>query len=100
VEVKLTEFAIKMPSTVPPGLVAFNVTNAGTIEHNFVVVGEGIEKQFDIDLKPGETRSLPIDLPTGTYSVYSPVNDHKARNMQRELRVAPHRSNTAMRFGE
>jgi hypothetical protein len=32
-------------------------------------LGEGIEKKFDTPLKPGETRSLRVDLPAGTYMV-------------------------------
>jgi len=79
VEVKLTEFSIAMPTTVPPGPVTFSVTNAGTMEHNFEVEGQGLEKKFETNLKPGETQSLRVDLPAGTYTIYCPVDDHKAR---------------------
>ena len=96
VEVKLTEFAIEMPSTVTPGKVTFSVTNAGTKEHNFEVEGEGIEKTFDTNLKPGETRNLQVDLPTGTYTVYCSVDDHKERGMQLKLRVAQQQTHRAM----
>ena len=92
VEVKLTEFMIEMPTTAPPGRLTFSVTNAGTMEHNFEVEGEGIEKKFDTNLKPGETRSLQVDLPAGTYTVYCTVDDHKERGMQLELKVAQQRS--------
>src|SRR5262245_45762842 len=44
-EVRLTEFAIEMPKTMPPGPVTFSVTNAGTLEHNFEIEGEGFEKK-------------------------------------------------------
>jgi uncharacterized cupredoxin-like copper-binding protein len=92
VEVKLTEFAIEMPTTAPPGQMTFSVTNAGTMEHNFEVEGEGIEKKFDTNLKPGETRNLQVDLPVGTYTVYCTVDDHKERGMQLELKVAQQRT--------
>jgi plastocyanin len=92
VEVKLTEFAIEMPKTVPPGQMTFSVTNAGTMEHNFEVEGEGIEKKFDTNLKPGETRDLQVDLPVGTYTVYCTVEDHKDRGMRLELKVAQQRA--------
>jgi plastocyanin len=95
-EVRLTEFAIEMPTTVPPGRVTFSVTNAGTMEHNFEVEGEGIEKKFDTNLKPGETRHLQVDLPTGTYTVYCSVNNYKERGMQLELKVAQQRSDRVM----
>jgi hypothetical protein len=92
VEVRLTEFAIEMPPTVPIGPVTFSVTNAGTTEHNFEVEGQGLEERFDVHLKPGETKNLQVDLPAGTYVVYCPVEDHKARGMQLELKVAQQRS--------
>jgi hypothetical protein len=95
VEVKLTEFVIEMPTTVPPGPVTFSVTNAGTMEHNFEVEGQGLEKKFDTPLKPGETRSLRVDLPAGTYKVYCPVDDHRKRSMQLELTVAQQQSDRA-----
>jgi plastocyanin len=95
VEVRLTEFTIEMPTTVPPGQVTFSVTNAGTVEHNFGIAGEGIEKKFDTNLKPGETRSLQVDLPVGAYTVYCTVDDHKERGMQLELRVAQQQTNRA-----
>jgi plastocyanin len=91
VEVKLAEFAIEMLTTVPPGRMSFSVTNAGTMEHNFKLEGEGIEKTFDTPLQPGETRHLQVDLPAGTYMVYCSMDDHKERGMQLELRVAQQR---------
>jgi plastocyanin len=94
VEVKLTEFTIEMPTTVPPGPVTFSVTNAGTMEHNFEVEGQGIEKKFGTNLKPGETMSLRVDLPAGTYTVYCPIDDHQKRGMQLELKVAQQQSDS------
>jgi plastocyanin len=96
VEVKLSEFTLEMPSTVTPGQVTFSVTNAGTTEHNFELEGEGIEKKFDTNLKPGETRNLQVDLPAGTYTVYCSVDDHKERGMQLKLRVAQQQTHRAM----
>jgi hypothetical protein len=97
VEVKLTEFSVEMPKTVPPGPLTFSVTNAGTMEHNFEIEGEGIEKKFDTNLKPGETRSLPVDLPAGTYRVYCPVKDHREHGLQLELKVAQQQANRPIR---
>lgn len=92
VEVKLTEFAIEMPPTVPIGPVTFSVTNAGTVEHNFEVEGQSLEEKFDVALKPGENRHLRVDLPGGTYTIYCPLDDHKERGMQLELKVAQQRA--------
>jgi hypothetical protein len=88
VEVRLTEFSIEMLTTVPPGPVSFSVTNAGTMEHNFEIKSQGIEKKFDTNLKAGETRTLKADLTDGTYTIYCPLDDHKARGMHLELKVA------------
>jgi uncharacterized cupredoxin-like copper-binding protein len=96
VEVKLTQFTIEMLTTVPPGPVTFSVTNAGTMEHNFEVEGQGLEKKFDAALKPGETRSLQVDLPAGTYTVYCPMDDHRQRGMQLELKVAQQQTNRTL----
>jgi plastocyanin len=92
VDVKLTEFTIEMPRTITPGQVTFSVTNAGTMEHNFEIEGEGLEKSFETKLKPGETRNLQIDLPAGTYEVYCPVDDHQERGMRLEIKVAQQQS--------
>jgi hypothetical protein len=100
VDVKLTEYAIEMPRTMPPGPVTFSVTNAGITEHNFEVEGEGIEKTFDTNLKPGETRNLPVDLPAGTYTISCPVDNHQERRMQLEIRVAEQRSSGSITPGE
>jgi uncharacterized cupredoxin-like copper-binding protein len=100
VDVKLTEYAIEMPRTMPPGPVTFSVTNAGTTEHNFEVEGEGIEKTFDTNLKPGETRNLPVDLAAGTYTISCPVDNHQERSMQLEIRVAEQRSSGSITPGE
>ena len=92
VEVKLTEFTIEMPPTVPVGPVTFSVTNAGTVEHNFEVENHGLEEKFDVALKPDENRHLRVDLPAGTYTIYCPVDDHKERGMRLELKVAQQRA--------
>jgi uncharacterized cupredoxin-like copper-binding protein len=94
IEVKLTEFAVELPKTVPVGKMIFSVTNAGTVEHNFEVEGQGIEQKFDINLQPGETKNLHVDLPVGKYTVYCPVNDHKKRGMELELMVAEQQSHS------
>jgi uncharacterized cupredoxin-like copper-binding protein len=97
IEVKLTEFTIAMPKTVPLGPVTFSITNAGTMDHNFEVEGQGIEKKFDTPLKPGETRSLWVHLLPGKYTVYCPVDDHEKRGMLLEFTVGQQQSNRLIR---
>ena len=87
VQVELTEFEIRMPNELPAGATTFEVTNVGSIEHNFEVEGQGIEREFEQNLQPGETKTLEVDLQPGTYEVYCPVGNHAERGMRLELTV-------------
>jgi uncharacterized cupredoxin-like copper-binding protein len=87
VEVSESEFQINMPSSIPAGRTAFEVTNNGAIEHNFEVEGEGIEEEFEENLQAGETQTLELDLEPGTYEVYCPVADHADQGMRLALTV-------------
>ncbi len=89
VEARLSEYKIEMPSTMRAGAVTFRVTNAGTIEHNFVVDGQGIKKSFDNNLQPGQTNTLQVNLTPGTYQVYCPLDDHRSLGMLVNLTVTP-----------
>jgi plastocyanin len=91
-EVRLFEHRIEMLAAAPPGPTNFEVTNAGTTEHNFEVESKDLEKKFELNLKPGETKSLQLDLTPGKYTVYCPVDNHKALGMQLELTVAEQRT--------
>jgi len=87
VPVELVSFAINMPVSISAGPTTFEVTNTSDMEHNFEVEGQGIEQVFDTNLQPGETRTMTIDLPPGTYEVYCPVSNHADMGMQLTLTV-------------
>ncbi|HEX9988066.1 MAG TPA: cupredoxin domain-containing protein [Chloroflexia bacterium] len=93
VNITLTEFKITPDKvSVPRGEpVQFTVTNAGTVEHNFVVELEdqGIEKEpFEMNLKPGETRTAEFTFSVaGDWEMYCPVDGHKDHGMMGELEV-------------
>lgn len=89
VEVKLTEFGIDMPASLPPGKTSFRISNAGSAAHNFEIEGNGIEQKFDENLQPGETKALQINLRPGSYHIYCPVADHESKGMSLQLTVAP-----------
>ncbi len=89
VEVKLSEYKIDMPTTLPAGAVTFRVTNAGTVEHSLTVEGQGIKKTFDKNLQPSETNTLQVNLSPGAYQVYCPVDDHRNLGMLVNLTVTP-----------
>jgi glucose/arabinose dehydrogenase/uncharacterized cupredoxin-like copper-binding protein len=87
VQVSLVDGSIEMPDTLPAGPTTFEVTNNGTMEHNFEVEGGDIEEEFEENLQPGETQTMEIDLPAGEYHVYCPVADHAAQGMELTLTV-------------
>jgi uncharacterized cupredoxin-like copper-binding protein/quercetin dioxygenase-like cupin family protein len=87
VAVSLSEYTIEMPTELPAGLTTFTITNAGTMEHNFEVEGQGIEEELEANLAPGESGTLTLDLAPGTYEIYCPVADHADEGMRLELTV-------------
>jgi len=87
VQVSLTEFEIDMPDSIPAGPTTFEVTNNGTVEHNFEVEGQGVEEELETNLQPGETGTLEVDLQPGTYEIYCPVADHEGQGMSLTLTV-------------
>jgi uncharacterized cupredoxin-like copper-binding protein len=87
VPVSLMEFAIDMPTELPAGPTTFEITNDGTIEHNFEVEGQGIEVELPENLAPGASGTLTVDLAPGTYEVYCPVGNHRGEGMLVELTV-------------
>lgn len=88
VVVTLTDTALDVPSALPPGLVAFRVTNAGNEAHNFEIGGEDLETRFARNLAPGETRELRVYLAPGSYTAYCPVEGHSHPPAPVEVRYA------------
>jgi uncharacterized cupredoxin-like copper-binding protein len=88
VEVRLHGRTIEMPAMLPPGETTFTITNTGEHEHNFEIEGNGIERELEANLAPGETGELTVTLEPGTYTVYCPVGDHREEGMVTTLRVA------------
>ena len=84
VEVLLTDEAIEMPDEVPAGGVLFEITNAGTTAHGFVI--EGVDEAIH-DLAPDQLDTVRTELEPGTYVVYSPVDDDRENGLERELTV-------------
>lgn len=87
VDVRLTEFEIQMPDTMPAARTTFRVTNAGTMEHTFQIEGEGVDESLGRNLEPGESATLTADLRPGSYRVWCPLGDHADRGMRKEIRV-------------
>jgi uncharacterized cupredoxin-like copper-binding protein len=68
-------------------MTTFKVTNAGTFVHNFRIVGQGIKKQLDSNLQPGETNTMQVALKAGSYEVDCPVAGHADQGMKLDLTV-------------
>jgi hypothetical protein len=68
------------------GRIEFNVNNLGEDDHDFSVRGGGRE-YGTIDLAPGETDSLTLDLWLGSYTLYCSLPDHEAAGMSVNISV-------------
>ncbi len=79
VTIKMSEFKFD-PATVQVrgGKVKFELTNAGTVEHSFVIVGTGKKVEA---IQPGKGGQLEIDLKPGTYQVECDIPGHKEAGM-------------------
>jgi uncharacterized cupredoxin-like copper-binding protein len=91
------------------GEVAFGLTNAGNIPHEFIVVrselsGEGLQAQVDAatsrldettldaigeqpEFSPGETKTLTLSLEPGRYVVLCNIAGHFSSGMYADLEI-------------
>lgn len=100
VQVTLRDMAIDMPSTLPEGRTLFTVENQGDMEHSFEVEGQGVEKELDQHLQPGEVSTIEVDLVPGEYRVYCPVGNHADQGMEMTLTVTPSEGTAATDAGQ
>ncbi len=105
---EVSQFKIVLgASSAPAGSVTFDVTNKGTVEHEFVVFktdlaadklplsadgktvdeeGAGVTAVDEIkEFAPGTTKSLTVDLPAGHYVVFCNVPTHYSKGMHAEI---------------
>jgi uncharacterized cupredoxin-like copper-binding protein len=87
--VSLVDFALEsgLPRVGRAGLVAFEATNDGTVDHALAVDAPAGQVRTGV-LRPGRRTLLSVRLPAGTYKWYCPVADHEQRGMTGRLRVA------------
>ena len=87
IRVSLDEFTIRLSSSIPAGETTFVITNRGSVNHSFVIVGGDAEASLDSPVRPGQTVELTVELPAGTYQILCPVASHDSLGMTRELVV-------------
>lgn len=86
VNVKMSEFALDMPSTFKAGTYTFVAENTGQTVHALKIEGQGMEQETPI-VQPGDSAELTLTLRNGDYEVYCPVGGHKGQGMEKEITV-------------
>lgn len=85
VQVKMTEFKFEMsPAELKTGKVTFEVENAGSVEHSFVIEEIGVKSEH---IQPGQKVTITADVKPGTYPIICDVAGHKEAGMQTQLIV-------------
>jgi uncharacterized cupredoxin-like copper-binding protein len=87
VDVTMTEYKFDMPTELKTGKTAFVVKNTGKKRHNFEIKGAGIDRKFQRNLGPNETKVLHVVLARGTYEVTCPVDFHPQKGMKTTVTV-------------
>jgi hypothetical protein len=85
--VELNEYSIRMPSSLAPGPQAFTIANGGKELHSFEIEGNGVRARLPSDLPRGDSAKLELDLKPGTYTVYCPIDGHRAKGMETTITV-------------
>ena len=70
------------------GTYTFEVTNTGSMRHDFVVEQDGEDVASTDVLQPGESTTLEVDLAPGEYVFYCSVGAHRAAGMEVPVTVA------------
>jgi uncharacterized cupredoxin-like copper-binding protein len=83
------EFEITLSRTsFTPGTYTFTIKNVGTLKHDLIFDGPGLNDVGSSLLLPGSTGSLTVTLAAGTYDVFCGVPGHKAMGMDLHIAVA------------
>ena len=88
VDVQLIEYQVRMPLSLTPGQYTLNIVNSGHADHSFVIEGpNNLRVALAEPLKRGDSTQLGVELKSGTYQVYCPVDGHKGRGMTATVTV-------------
>ena len=89
VDLSATDFKFS-PSdpTVKSGEATFTLTNDGQTTHSLEIEDvNGSDQELEGDVSAGQSGTLKVNLPAGTYEFYCPVDDHKEMGMEGEITV-------------
>src|SRR5690349_17440487 len=82
IEVSLGDYFIDPKAiTTTGGKVTFNITNKGTVKHDFVILSGGQQVTKSKLLGKGETATITADLAAGAYTTLCDVVGHKDAGM-------------------
>ena len=90
VDVALVEYAIGMPTRLPPGPTMLRLSNQGFEGHNLKLVNPesgAVLWETESDLNAGEARLVELVLEAGTYRMICDVAGHDTRGMLMTLTV-------------
>ncbi len=87
IEVTTREWAFEpSPLVAKAGKITFRIKNNGGVEHNFLVEntpGAQVEA-----IKPGESKSLTVELTRGEYTVFCNLPGHREAGMVGTLKIS------------
>lgn len=101
IEVRMTEFNVDAdPDRVPEGVIEFIAHNDGDRDHVLAVASSEGEVRKTRRLKPGQSSAIKVDFRPGTYEIYDPLEDYRARGMVTRIRVTPRTETVTATDGE
>ncbi|MDI3316250.1 MAG: plastocyanin/azurin family copper-binding protein [Bacillota bacterium] len=95
-QVSLKEYSITIDGTtlskggsmqMKPGKVTFNVTNDGTMVHDFAITGPGVDESQPKGLQPKQSTTVSVTLQKGSYQVWCTQPGHKDLGMYGVIQV-------------
>ena len=89
IEVKLDEYGMDVEGAedLKPGPAVIEITNNGKEEHSFVFEGTDTVERLEENIKPGETKTMNVNLEPASYNVYCPIDNHKNKGMASVINV-------------
>ncbi|MFE6099019.1 sulfocyanin-like copper-binding protein [Streptomyces laurentii] len=87
VAAKLVDFRITLSThRFTAGPYTFTAKNDGKTEHALEVEGNGADHRTP-GIMPGHSATLTVNLESGTYEVYCPIDGHKELGMKADITV-------------